>query len=129
MRLLQMLQTISRIVQGIIYMVASVFHFVNDTELRIIPPFLPLRRTALYITGICEFLGGVGLLIPRFQRSAAWGLASLLVAMWPANIYHTVLDHHSKHWPRRRFYHLVRHPMQVVFIVWVLWATNRKAAV
>jgi uncharacterized membrane protein len=129
MRLLQKLQTISRIVQGIIYIVASVFHFVNDTELRIIPPFLPLRRTALYITGICEFLGGLGLLIPRFQRSAAWGLAALLIAIWPANAYHTFLDYHSKQWHQRRFYHIMRHPMQVVFIAWVLWATNRKAIV
>jgi uncharacterized membrane protein len=126
MQLIQKLQTISRITQGFIYMVASVFHFINDVELQIIPPFLPLRRTALYITGVCEFLGGLGLLIPRFQRSASWGLAALLIAIWPANIYHAVIDSRSKHWSQRRLYHIMRQPMQMVLIAWALWATNVK---
>ncbi len=126
MQLLQKLQTISRIMQGIIYMIASIFHFVNEIELQIIPSFLPLRRTALYITGVCEFLGGLGLLIPRFQRSASWGLAALLVAIWPANIYHAVIEHRSKRWPQRRLYHFIRQPMQLALIAWVLWASNNK---
>jgi len=71
-------------------MVASSLHFITDVELKIIPPILPLRREALYITGIFELLGGIGLLIPRFQRAAAWGLVALLVAIFPANIYHAV---------------------------------------
>lgn len=121
----QRLKTLSRIVQGILYIIASFFHFVTDVELQIIPPFLPLRRAALYITGICELLGGIGLLIPRFQRSAAWGIAALLLAIWPANLYHALREKRSDVWKRRRVYHLARQPLQVVLIAWVLWSTKQ----
>lgn len=126
MNLQRKLKTTSRIVQGVLYMVASLFHFVNDKELAIIPPFLPWRRAALVITGIFEFLGGLGLLIPRFQRPASWGLAALLVAIWPANIYHAVSDRRSKRWRKTRLYHILRSPMQVVLIAWALWATSER---
>jgi len=81
---------IARVFLALLFMVASSLHFITDVELKIIPPILPLRREALYITGIFELLGGIGLLIPRFQRAAAWGLVALLVAIFPANIYHAV---------------------------------------
>ena len=122
----QKLRTASRIVQGLIYIGASFFHFVNDVELQIIPPSWPLRRTALYVTGVCEFLGGLGLLIPRFQRSASWGLAALLIAIWPANIYHAILARRSRSWKKHRIYHFVRQPLQLILIAWVLWTTNKK---
>jgi uncharacterized membrane protein len=124
MNLQRKLKTTSRITQGVLYIVASLFHFVTDKELAIIPPFLPWRRAALYITGIFEFLGGFGLLIPRFQRSASWGLAALLVTIWPANIYHAIADKRSERWRKTRMYHILRFPMQMVLIIWVLWAAN-----
>lgn len=123
----QKMQTISRIAQGILYIGASVFHFINEEELRIIPSTLPLRRTALYVTGVCELLGGLGLLIPRFQRSASWGLAALLLAIWPANIYHAIVERRSpRAWQKRRVYHLLRQPAQIGLVAWVLWATSTK---
>jgi len=119
----QKLKKTSRIMQGILYMFASLPHFVAaDIELAIIPPFLPFRRAALYITGVLEFLGGLGLLIPRFRQPASWGLAALLVAIWPANIYHAIADRRAKRWPKTRVYHIIRQPMQLVLITWALWA-------
>ena len=107
-------------------MVASIFHFINDFELQIIPPDLPARKAALIITGIFELLGGIGLLIPRMRRYSSWGLAALLVAIWPANIYHAILDRRSNRWEKTRFYHIVRFPMQIALIAWVLWAGNQE---
>ena len=118
------LKTTSRITQGVLYMVASLFHFVTDKELEVIPPFLPWRRAALRITGVFEFLGGLGLLIPRFRRPASWGLAALLVAIWPANIYHAVSDRRSKRWEKTWIYHILRFPMQIALIAWVLWSAD-----
>ncbi len=66
-------------------MITSSFHFTtSEVQLRLIPPFLPWRRAALYITGVLEFLGGLGLFIPRYQRLAGQGLALLIVAIFPA---------------------------------------------
>ena len=123
-QLISRLKTFSRVTQGVLYIFASLFHFITDKELAIIPPFLPGRRAALYITGAFEFLGGLGLLIPRFQRPASWGLAALLVVIWPANIYHARADRRSKRWKKTRLYHILRSPMQVVLILWVLWTTS-----
>ncbi len=54
---------------------------------RMVPPAFPNPELLVTLTGIAELFGVVGLLIPRFARWAALGLALLLLAMFPANIY------------------------------------------
>ena len=115
---------IARVVLALLFIVASSMHFISDVELKIIPPFLPLRREALYITGIFEIVGGIGLLIPRFQRAAAWGLAALLVAIFPANMYHAVKNIQLGGILNSPFYHVIRLPLQAVLIWWALWCTG-----
>src|SRR5262245_53161336 len=44
----------------------------------------------IYLTGGLEAAGALGLLIPSLRRPAAWGLAALLVALFPANVYAAV---------------------------------------
>ncbi|WP_162005620.1 DoxX family protein [Dictyobacter vulcani] len=108
-------------------MLASTFHFTaSETQLKIIPPFLPFRRAALYITGALELLGGYGMLLPRFQRQASQGLAALLVAIVPANIYHAyVYFKHSKP-SKARYYHYSRMPIQVLLILLTLWSGSKN---
>ena len=117
---------IARVFLAFLFIVASSLHFITDVELKIIPPFLPLRREALYITGIFELLGGIGLLIPRFQRAAAWGLAALLVVIFPANLYHAVKNIQLGGILNSPVYHVIRLPLQAVLIWLVLWCTGKK---
>ena len=117
---------IARVILALLFIVASSMHFITDVELKIIPPSLPLRREALYITGIFELLGGIGLLIPRFQRAAAWGLAALLVAIFPANLYHAVKKIQLGGILNSPLYHVVRLPLQALLIWWALWCTDEK---
>ena len=117
---------IARVVLALLFIVASSMHFITDVELKIIPTFLPLRREALYITGIFEFVGGIGLLVPRFQRAAAWGLAALLVAIFPANMYHAVKKIQLGGILNSPVYHVIRLPLQAVLIWWALWCTGKK---
>ncbi len=66
----------------------GVDHFVNpEFYLSIMPPAFPLHLEAVYISGFFEVLGGVGVLITRLRKIAGWGLDTLLVAVYPANIY------------------------------------------
>ncbi len=120
------LKTPARIALGIIFILASTFHFTaQDVEMQLIPRSLPLRRAALYITGVFELLGGIGILIPRFQVAAGRGLAALLVAIFPANIYHTINRKRFRGMTGSPLYHIVRWPMQGVLIWWALWCSGK----
>lgn len=59
---------------------------------KMIPPFLrregalsPLRL--VYLTGVCEIAGGIGLLVPATRVAAVVALIVFLVAVFPANVY------------------------------------------
>ena len=126
---LHLWKTIARLTMGILFILASTLHFTaSEAELKIIPAFLPLRREALYITGILEFLGGVGLFVPnrKVQRASAWGLVALLVAIFPANVYQAVANVHLGGFMNSRLYLWGRLPFQAVFISWALWCTSGK---
>ena len=52
-----------------------------------IPPPLTGALWMVYLTGVLEAAGAIGLLIPSLRRPATWGLVALLVALFPANVY------------------------------------------
>ena len=117
------IKNVARVSLGFLFIAASSLHFISDVELQIIPTFLPFRRTA----GLCELLGGAGLLIPRLQRPAAWGLVGLLIAIFPANVYHAVKNIQLGGILNSRVYHCIRLPFQVIFIWWALWSTSNTS--
>lgn len=53
----------------------------------IMPPFLPFHLAAVYISGVFEIIGAVGLLHPKTRRSAGIGLFVLTIVVTPVNIY------------------------------------------
>jgi uncharacterized membrane protein len=59
---------------------------------RIVPPFLPFADALVYLTGVLELLGAVGLVLTATRWAAGVGLAALFVALLPANIYEAVAD-------------------------------------
>ena len=72
------------------FVLTGVAHFVpplRDNLIAIVPPQLPAPGLLVSITGVLEFLGAVGLLVPVTRVAAAVCLLSLMLAMFPANIY------------------------------------------
>ena len=72
------------------FVLTGVAHFVpplRDNLIAIVPPQLPGPGLLVSITGVLEFLGAVGLLVPVTRVAAAVCLLLLLLAMFPANIY------------------------------------------
>lgn len=53
----------------------------------IVPSFVPFPGLMVYVTGVLELAGAVGLLRTRTRRWAGLGLAALFVLLIPANLY------------------------------------------
>ena len=115
-------KVISKYVLAIFMISAGIMHFANPKFfLNIMPPYLPLHRALVLVSGICEVLLGVLLLIPGYSRWAAWGIVALLIAVFPANVY---LYQHQDILPASPIIHLLRLPLQGVFVLWAYWHTR-----
>ena len=115
-------------VMGPLYVVAGVLHFVvPELYAQIIPPFLPAPLALVYLSGVAEIAVGIGVLIPRTRRYAAWATIALLIAIFPANVYMAtsmvVVDGigGSDPSPLIRWGRL---PLQGVLILWAYWYTD-----
>jgi uncharacterized membrane protein len=116
------IKPISKYLLAIFMIVAGTIHFVNPAFfLKIMPPYLPLHKELVLVSGVFEVLLGVLLLIPRCSRLAAWGIMALLIAVFPANIY---LYQHQDILPASPIIHLLRLPLQGMFVLWAFWHTR-----
>ncbi len=105
---------------------AGIGHFaMTDRFAMIVPPWLPWPRALVYVSGVAELAGGVGLLIPKLRRAAAWGLVLLYLAVFPANIHMAV--HKIEPWGGHLsdFAQWARLPFQAVLIYWA-WSYTRR---
>jgi uncharacterized membrane protein len=115
----------ARLALAVGFLFAGALHFITpERYLKMIPPFLPWPQALNYLAGFFEILGAVGLLMPRFQRAAAYGLVALLLAVFPANIFVAVNNLQVEGLPGAAWYYWVRLPFQFVFIAWALWCTK-----
>lgn len=71
----------------LLFTAGSHFSTVKYDLAAMIPPPLTGALWLIYLTGILEAAGAIGLLILPLRRLAAWGLIALLVALFPANVY------------------------------------------
>jgi uncharacterized membrane protein len=72
------------------FVLTGVAHFAPPLRaalIAIVPPQLPAPGLLVTVTGVLEFLGAVGLLVPSTRVAAALCLLLLMLAMFPANIY------------------------------------------
>lgn len=79
---------ILRIGFGVVFIVLSALHFVRPGFYTpIMPPYFPAPLFWVLLSGVLEILGGVGLLLRRWRRRAAYGLALLMVAFLPVHLH------------------------------------------
>ncbi len=116
-----MLKNVLCVVLALFMIMAGVLHF-KDAEIfaSIVPDFLPWPTALVYISGVVEILGGLGLLIPHTRCYAAWLLIALFICVFPANVYMAVknIPIRGEHYPVASW---VRLPFQLVFIAWAYW--------
>lgn len=116
---------LSRTLLGLVFVVAGLLHFIAPGMYeRIMPPYLPLHRELVYLSGACEVAGGLGLFPRRTRAAAGIGLILLLFAVLPANV-QMLLDARAAGKPSGWVSLLwLRLPLQLVLVAWV-WKVSR----
>jgi uncharacterized membrane protein len=118
-------KTVLRWVLTVFMTVAGVNHFVSPSAYAaIMPAALPAHLALVYISGVAEILGGLGLILPATRRLAAWGLVALLIAIFPANVNMAVNHLPLGDAPAPAWLLWARLPLQAVLVAWAWWFTR-----
>ncbi|MBV7529728.1 DoxX family membrane protein [Chitinophaga sp. sic0106] len=100
------------------------FAFTRGMEM-MMPPGIPFKKGLVYLTGILEILGGIGLLISGWMHLTGICLIVFFLAVLPANIYAALkqVDYQKgTHQGNGISYLWFRIPLQVLFILWVYFS-------
>ena len=108
----------------------GVLHFISpQVFVDIMPPALSSYGLILvYISGLFEVLGGVGLLVPRTRRLAGWGIIALLIAVYPANIHMAINDVPFRGEQLSAAVRWGRLPFQFLFIAIAYWTSRESGS-
>ena len=102
----------------LLYVIAGVLHILLPTPfLTITPNWVPWPAQVIFITGLCEIVGAIGLLIPKFRKAAGCALALYTIVVFPANINHALQDFGGTEFGLGAWYHLPRLAFQPI-LVW-----------
>ncbi len=107
----------------VFYVFAGVRHFVDPGfYIRMMPPYLPLHRELVYLSGVIEIVLGVLAAVPRFRKPAAWAVIAMLLAFMPVHIHMALNPEQYPEVPPAGLW--IRIPLQGLFILWAWWFTR-----
>ena len=123
---MESLRLIGRTAVALLFLTSGIFHLlVPRFFLAIMPPYLPWRHEAVFVSGVFELLGAIGLLIPSQRRVAGIGLFVLTILVTPANVYMwRRADLFPNFAPSLLFWRL---PAQLLLLVLIYWSAIRRA--
>ena len=103
------------------FLIGGIAHFVaTETEVRLVPPYIPWPLAAVWVSGAFELLGAVGLLFLRTRRAAGIGLFVLTICVTPVHI--DMLQRPDlfavPYWAL-----VLRLPLQVALLALIAWST------
>lgn len=107
---------VSLILMAAVYIAAGIAHFrIPKFFLKITPQWVANPKIVNKIVGAGEILLGTGLLFPLTRTYAAIGIIILLIAVFPANVYHfqKSLRKQKMVWQTA-----MRLPIQLLLIYW-----------
>ena len=103
------------------FFIGGIVHFVaTETEMRIVPPWVPWPRAAVLVSGVFELLGAAGLLMRSTRRAAGIGLFLLTIAVTPCHIY---MLQRPELFPIPVWALWLRLPIQVALLALIAWCT------
>jgi uncharacterized membrane protein len=105
-----------------IFTATAHFNKMKHDLARMIPPYFPLPLLIVYITGVLELLGAVGLMLPAFHTLGGICLIALLVGIFIANVNAAQRGVTLRGKPPTPLW--LRAPMQILFIALLWWSTR-----
>ena len=121
-------RTWSRYALAVFFMTAGIAHFtLSEFFVAIMPPYLPWHLELVYLSGVCEISGALGVLWPATRKAAGAGLMALSVAVFPANLHMALHPEQFSAFPVWVLY--ARLPLQVLILGWIwlaTWAGNNR---
>jgi len=90
----------------------------------IVPPYLPHPRALVYVSGVFELLGVIGIVVPRTRRAAGVGLVLLTIAVTPANVQMWLNPHQYPLAPQWAY--ALRLFMQIGLLACIAWSTQPR---
>lgn len=103
----------------------GVDHLVTPQRyLAMMPGFVPFHGAVVFLTGLCELAGAIGLLVPQLRWIAGVMLAVYFVAVFPANIKNALEGLSVEGLPAAQWYYWVRLLFQPLVIWWALFAAG-----
>ncbi|HEX5380408.1 MAG TPA: DoxX family protein [Phenylobacterium sp.] len=130
------LRIILRWLLAAVYVTFGILHLqIAPVLAPMVPHWVPQPLAMIKFTGICEILGGLGLLVAPVRPFAGVMLAIYAVCVYPANLHHAFGHVHIQGMPSSWWYHGPRLAFQPVFVWWALfagelidWPLRRRAA-
>lgn len=118
---------IGRLSMAAMLLATGISHFTStDLMIEMMPDAVPMKREAVYLTGICELLAIPGLLWARTARFTAFMLIVFFIAILPANIAGSLKQVAFGGMEYGPAYLIFRIPLQLLFIIWVWYFGLRK---
>lgn len=116
-----------RIAMSVMLLFTAAAHFAfNKGMAMMLPAFVPYKIQIVYLTGIIEIIGALGLFFPGIRILTGWLLIVFFILIVPANIYAAVhhIDYQKGNSDGNGLPYLwFRIPLQVLFILWVYFST------
>lgn len=113
---------------AIFYLIAGILHIKSPAGfLAVTPHWVPFAEQVIFLTGLAEIAGAIGLLVPtnmisKARYAAGVGLALYALCVWPANFNHAINNIEIGGEILGWGYHGPRLAFQPVFIWWALIA-------
>lgn len=117
----------ARVGLSLFFIFTAIGHFVRTEEMAaMVPPSIPYHVGLIYLTGVLELLGAIGVWIPRLMRLTGFLLILMLIGLLPANVYSAINRVDFGGHGAGPAYLLVRVPFQLFVIWWTYFATEQN---
>ena len=120
--LIEKYKTLTILTMSLLYIFIGAKHFTDPQYfINITPPQIQHKTLVVYFTGILEILGGILILNNKTRKTGSYILITLLIVVFPANIYLYVSDVPQQLMGISKTEALIRMPFQIPLIILAYW--------